>query len=63
MKKKKKKRMKRKGMGQVCCIGHTDSRSEQLLLQKFFITTLANKVKVFISTLNTLVQCQDHYVL
>ena len=43
-KKKKKKRIKRKGMGQVCCIGHTDSRSEQLLLQKFFITTLANKV-------------------
>ena len=28
--------MKRKGMGQVCCIGHTDSRSEQLMLQKIF---------------------------
>ena len=43
-------------MGQVCCIGHIDSRSEHLMLHTFS-SLPANKVQVFTSTLSTLVQC------
>ena len=43
-------------MGQVCCIGHIDSRSEHLMLHTFS-SLPANKVQVFTATLSTLVQC------